>query len=291
MTTKELPNFDSLWNYNDPQATRKKFEKIYAEYSETAPQDYLLSLKTQIARTFSLKGSFSEAHKILDSVEDQLVNTIVKIRYYLERGRTFNSDHKFSAGLPLFLKAYDLSIEEKEDFFAIDAAHMLAIASKKIEEQNEWSQKGINLAEDSSDPKAKKWLGSLYNNLGWGYQDIRKHKEALDLFKKAQKHHEDNGNDQGEFIARWTVAHCYRSMNEFDQAIEILVELESIMEEKDSLDGYVYEELAENYLSNEEDEKSKIYFKKAYDELSKDSWLAGNEAKRLQRMKDLSLVE
>ena len=34
-------------------------------------------------------------------------------------------------------------------------------------------------------PHAKKWLGSLYNNIGWTYHDLQQYEAALAIFQKA----------------------------------------------------------------------------------------------------------
>ncbi len=54
-------------------------------------------------------------------------------------------------------------------------------------------------------------------------------------------------------------------------------------------DGYIYEELGENYLIKGNNEESKKNFAAAYEMLSKDKWLAEYEKERLERMKKLSM--
>jgi tetratricopeptide (TPR) repeat protein len=38
---------------------------------------------------------------------------------------------------------------------------------------------------DTTDRDVAYWLGPLYNNLGWEYQDAREYEAALEAFKKA----------------------------------------------------------------------------------------------------------
>lgn len=54
-------------------------------------------------------------------------------------------------------------------------------------------------------------------------------------------------------------------------------------------DGYVYEEIAECFLQ-QQNPKYKEYAQKAYDELCKDIWLQNNEAARLQRLLELATL-
>ena len=86
------------------------------------------------------------------------------------------------------------------------------------------------------------------------------------------------------FLAKWCVARTLRALGRLDDAIKIQLALLEQMIDIGPTDGYVYEELGELYLAKGED-VSKMYFQFAYNELSKDTWLAANEPKRLERMK------
>ncbi len=51
-------------------------------------------------------------------------------------------------GQPLFQQAWELAQTEQQDFYAIDAAHMLAIIAP-AEQQLEWNLRALTLAEQS----------------------------------------------------------------------------------------------------------------------------------------------
>jgi len=164
-----LPAIASLWDYENPQATALKFRGLLPIAESSADKTYHAELLTQLARTQSLQQRFEEAHSILDRARqmmDGLNMPVAEIRYLLERGRTFNSAGEREQSIPLFKEAFAKAIEQKEDFHAIDAAHMLGIASKP-QDQLHWNAMAIDLAGKTADVRAKKWLGSLYNNMGW----------------------------------------------------------------------------------------------------------------------------
>ena len=286
----QLPDFDTLWNYSNPSETRVKFEELLPKAKESGDHSYYLQLLTQIARTYSLESNFVKAHEILDEVEKEKTQdlTLVEVRYLLERGRTFNSNNKKETAFPLFVSAFDLGKSNSFDYFAVDAAHMASIAAANLELKKQWAHTGIEYAEGSEDVKVQKWLGALYNNLGWDYHENKEYTKALELFEKALFYHNKYGNSQSQFIAKWTVARCKRSLGLFDEALTIQLELKTEMERSDNLDGYVYEELAEIYYAKNELNISKPYFLKAYELLSKDSWFVANETERLNRLKELS---
>ncbi len=282
-----LPDFDSLWNYNDPAGTEVKFRNILHEAEKADNDDYHAQLLTQIARTQGLQRKFDEAHKTLDYALKLISpdNETAKIRYLLERGRTYNSSNHQDEAKPLFLEAYELGLKHNKDFYTIDAAHMLGIVEKG-EESLKWNEKAIELTESSKDERARKWLGSLYNNTAWTYHDNGEYDKALVYFERNVKWHEERGSNKPLIIAKWSVARTYRSMGRFSEALDmqlnLVKELDMIKLEQD---GYIYEEIGECMLELGKEDESKVYFKKAHELLSTDIWLQANEKERLERMK------
>ena len=285
---KDPQEFDRLWNYSDPAATEAKFRTLVPEAEKSGDGEYPLQLLTQLARTQSLQGKFVEAHAILDGVEKRLspATPVAEVRYLLERGRTFNSAKKTDEASQRFLRAFELGVQRKLDFYAIDAVHMLAIAEKEPAKQLRWNLKAVALAEESKEERAKNWLGSLYNNIGWTYHDGGKYEEALTTFQKALAFREKKGDAGSIRTAKWCVGRCLRSHGRNEEAMKTQRALESEYEKLAMKDGYVLEEIAE-LLAVQKDPEAKRYFRLAYEELSKDDWLKQNEAKRLARLKEM----
>jgi len=285
----KLPVIDDLWDYNEPKETEKRFIELL-EKNKDSNLEYLLEIKTQLARTQSLQMNFEKAHKILDSVKDDLSSemTVVQIRYLLERGRAYNSNKEKEKSKELFKQAYALAQKHKKDFYAVDSAHMMGIV-QDYPEDLQWNEKAKQIAENSDDEKAQKWLASLYNNIGWSYHDADNYKEALKNFKKALKSRESENDINKTLIAKWCIGRCLRSLGKIEEALIIL---ESLISERKKRamepNGYVYEELGEIYLLQDKKEESKIHFAKAYELLSKDIWMQSNEEARLNRILKLS---
>jgi tetratricopeptide (TPR) repeat protein len=286
---KDLPDFDALWDYGKPADTQKKFSAILPDARKDGSKEYLLQLLTQIARTDSLQRKFAEAHQTLDEVKKGLGEDtpVAEVRYLLERGRTFNSAKQKEEAVPLFLKAFELGEERKLDFYAIDAAHMMGIAESAPEKQIEWNLKAAKIAEASGDPKARRWLSSLFNNIGWSYHDGGKFEEALESFRKAQSFFEKGKDPSAIRVAKWSVARALRSLKRYEEALKIQRALEKEFKSIQSKDGYVFEELGELLLATGKDKEAKPYFAAAYEELSKDAWLSESEPGRISRLKVL----
>src|SRR5450432_4277879 len=121
----QLPDFDSLWNYDDPAATEDKLRDVIPDALSLADRSYYLQLLTQIARAQGMQNHFADAQVTLDQVQQEMTPDmkLVQVRYLLERGRVFNSSDQPAKAIPLFEQAYALAPQEKLDFFTIDAAH------------------------------------------------------------------------------------------------------------------------------------------------------------------------
>lgn len=286
------PDFDSLWNYDKPAETKTKFREILSLAQQSGDIDYLTELITQIARTLGLQQKFDQAHTLLDSVEAILKDAgqRPRVRYLLERGRVFNSSGQKEKAVPLFEEAWEIASKESFDFFAVDAAHMLAIATP-AEEHMPWNLKAVALAEKSEDTKARRWLGSLYNNIGWDYFSKEKYDVALTMFEKAVAFRQEQNQPQLILSARWCVAKALRYLGEVDSALSMQLELEKEWQNVGEPDGYVFEEIGECLLTLKKEVEATKYFALAYQYLSKDPWLSRDEPQRLQRLKDLGKVK
>lgn len=281
-----MQDFDTLWNYHQPAETEKKFRELLNDSDADNP--YQLELQTQIARTYSLRGLFDEAHTLLNETEKLLSDTFMTahVRYHLERGRTYNSSGNKTKAKVHFEQALNVALQLNQDTYAIDALHMLAIVASAAE-SIQLNEEALLLAEKSVQATAKNWLGSLYNNLGWSYFDLQDYEKALSIFLRALQWREQKKSANEIFLAKWCVARTLRALNQTDKAITIQLGLLEEMIETNKPDGYVYEELGELYLLKNE-ALHKMYFGLAYKELIADTWLSKNEPKRLERMKSLS---
>ena len=286
----KLPDFDSLWDYDHPGATEKKFRELLSVALDSLDLSYLSQLLTQIARTEGLQRKFQDAHNTLDRVQKALDKTDAKtrVRYLLERGRVFKSSRKPEEARPLFLEALELAVKSNEDFYAVDAAHMIAIVEPP-EKQLQWNLKALDLAENSTDEKARKWRGSLYNNLGWTYFEQRQFEEALLMFEKAREFQEQQGDPNKIMIAKWCVAKTLRMMDHTEEALEMQRDLYEQYQAAGRRSGYVYEEIAECMMVMGQEQEAQGWFAVAYEELSKDPRLA-DEQDRLNRLKELGKV-
>ncbi|WP_223067458.1 hypothetical protein [Paenibacillus caui] len=123
---------------------------------------------------------------------------------------------------------------------------MLGIAESKPDKRMEWNLKALAYAEEK--PKAKRWLGSLFNNIGWAQVEAGNLEEAFAIQQKLLAETKADGEPS----------------------------------------GYVYEELAECLLQLDRNEEARHFFSRCYDRFTEDTWLMSNEPERMARIKDLA---
>jgi tetratricopeptide (TPR) repeat protein len=280
---EDSADIDSLWEYTDPAASEALFRRALF----SARGDEALELRTQIARTYGLRGRFAEAHDILDGVQGQLAGAGLRprLRYLLERGRTLNSDGHVDQARSLFLEAWELASAAGYEGLAVDAAHMVAITLSGRPEAIAWNRRGLDLARTSRQPKALALIPAMLNNSAWDLHDMGRFAEALPMFEEALAEWSARGQDQQILAARWAVARCLRSLERSREALGILRDLEAEHASRDSVDGFVFEEMAENLAALGRLDEARPYFGKAFDVLSHDDWMANNEGARLAHLK------
>lgn len=223
----------------------------------------------------------------LDQVERRLSEapSRPRIRYLLERGRVLNSSGKPEQARSFFARALEMAKGLHEDFYAVDALHMLAIITSP-EQSLTLNMQAIELAESSQQEKARNWLGSLYNNTGWAYHDLGDYASALEIFEKAETWQRSKSRARETHIAAWCIARTLRSLGRIKEALARQMALKE--ESADEEDGYVYEEIGECLLALKRLDEARPYFAKAYELLSQDAWLVEGEPERLRRLKKLS---
>ncbi|MEP6657822.1 MAG: tetratricopeptide repeat protein [Betaproteobacteria bacterium] len=280
---------DERWDYAAPDVSEQRLRQERARWPADSPQ--ALEIETQIARAQGLQRRFGDATATLAGVEARLdgMPSHVRVRYLLERGRLFNSSGAPREAVPLFAAALELAECEGDAFYAIDAAHMLGLAGPAAE-RFDWNLKAIAMTERAPDERSKRWLASLYNNVGWTYDERGESARALDYFRRALAAWETRGGDDNIRVARWAVGHGLRRTGELDAAERIQTALRTEYERNGTVDGYVFEELAEVHLARGQVADARPWFAKAYAALRNDASLQADAPARLQRLADLGGV-
>ncbi|MBS1902803.1 MAG: hypothetical protein JSS75_03790 [Bacteroidetes bacterium] len=283
----ELPNFDKMWNYGDPSATRAKFLEVLPKAEKSGNTEYLAELLTQIARTYSLTGKFDEAHATLDRADKLISDTmqLARVRYLLERGRTFNSSNQIDTARQLFFEAANLAMQYHIDLHAVDAIHMVAIAQPDPKDQIEWNLKGIAMAEPNE--KLHGWLWALYNNIGESYLKLRDFSNAYQYFHKLAQY-QTKRVGKADMYTEKDEAKCLRLLGKPADALALMQPYYSKFAEAKTPDGYISCEYAEDLEALGRHGEAKPIFSEALQLLERDDWFINNDKEQLERLKHFS---
>jgi tetratricopeptide (TPR) repeat protein len=193
---------DELWNFDDPALSESRFRAAAADPVYDA--DERAELTTQLGRAIGLQGRYEEADALLDAIDGD--EPTVAVRVLLERGRVLNSSGHAEMAGPLFEQAAELADHLGEEFLAVDALHMLAIADAAHAET--WTRSALEYASTVHDERTKRWLVSLHNNLGWTLHDAGRCTEAMVEFQLAGQWAERIGTPQQQQLAREAIQAC-----------------------------------------------------------------------------------
>lgn len=286
-TEREPRDFADLWDFGDAAASEKRFRAL----AEGSGADVKLQAEalTQVARALGLQRQYRQAQQVLDDVGRLLGPgmEIAHARLLLERGRVLNSSGRKDEARPLFLQAWEAARHAGLDVLAVDAAHMVAIVEQG-EEALAWNERAMELARGSRSEAARRWLASLYNNIGWTYHEMGRFEDALRVFRLAAEERERQGKPGPHRIARWCVARALRSLGRFEEALVEQRRLADLHAAAGSRDGFVHEEIAECLLALGRDEEARAEFARALEILLADEGPVRAEPGRIERLRRLA---
>jgi tetratricopeptide (TPR) repeat protein len=201
---------DELWDFEDPAGSGRRFAA--AEELPSHTESERAELATQRARALGLQGRLDDGHALLESAgRTSGTDTVVATRIALETGRLLNSADRPAEAIPRFEAAVSSAGSGGLLFLQIDALHMLAIADKR--RSGEWAAQAIALTLTATDDRTRRWLVSLYNNLGCSHSEAGNLQAAYAAFLQAAEWAERVGTDQQQIWAREAIEECAAAMS------------------------------------------------------------------------------
>ncbi|MCA8940274.1 MAG: hypothetical protein KDB07_10710 [Planctomycetes bacterium] len=188
------------------------------EACQSGEESLRLKVWSLAARAKTIQGNLTEGEPLLERARaaregadaDALASFgVVEGIFIRERGDK-------EAAKAYFIKLADFCEENQLYAKAVDAIHHIAIVAP-ADEQEHWALKGIEAAERGGDA-TKGWLGALWNNLGWTYDEAGEHEKALDALLKAQVAHQANSGEYQKVAADAFVAHALIHVGRIDEA-------------------------------------------------------------------------
>jgi tetratricopeptide (TPR) repeat protein len=260
----------ALWDFNDPALSEQRFRSAL----QSAAGDEALIIQTQIARTYMLRKDFGRARDLLHAMAPNVdaAGPEVKVRYWLELGRTYaSSRHSPESQTPetkqlardAYTKALTLAKEAKLDGLAIDVIHMFAFVDTAPADQLKWNLQALSLVAASNHADAKRWEASICSNTGEALYDLGRYDEAMTYFRRALALREQGANTQALRDAHWHVARVLRVQNRLDEALAIQLRLERESESAREPRYYIFEELELIYRAQGKSDRAQYYADRA----------------------------
>jgi len=240
----------ALWDFDDPARSEQRLRDALGH----ATGDDAFVLRTQIARTFGLRGDFATAQDTLRGLEPLLpaAGDEARARYWLELGRTYASAaHAPSSQTPetkaRARAAYDQALQAARhgrlDDLTVDALHMFAFVDTAPAERLRWGLRALAVVQSSTQPSAQRWEASIRNNVGEALYDLGRYDEALAQFEQAVVLRERATNPRATRAAAWMVGWTLRALQRTDEALAIQRRLEQENDAAGTPDADVFEEL------------------------------------------------
>lgn len=291
-------DLDTLWTPANPAAAEAVYRARLAECRALPERDlsHEIELLAMVARAEAGQKKTKDALATLEVAEKLLADAqgglkvAAQIRYLVERGRLFIDESTPARARPLFSQAWTLAVNSGEDFFTVDIARLMA-GIEPQKSQEEWLLKAIQIAEQSPQDKARRWLGGLYAALAWKVYDLRQFERALEAHQRSLSHFRQRGSEHEVFVARWSVGRVLRQMGRVEEALVIQQSLLAEVGKEKASAGRLYEELAECLHAVKKLEEAQSYFAMAHEELSKDDWIPDGQPLQMKRLKTLGKVE
>lgn len=262
-----LKEADSLFQDRNYDAALPVYDKTYQKAREEFNRPVEVEALSQLARLNLIAGNVETGRDFLEKARERASESepLGWSRFLGVEGRFEWKAGNLKTAQDTFEQMYGYCVENMLWGRGVDAAHMVAIVAESIEEQIEWTNKGIEMAEAHG---ADQWLGPLWNNLGGVYYDNKQFDSALNCYLKAREYHWQYSSESSKLFADYHVGMTYRLTGKLDEAAKWLRPVLAWAErlENHSAIGQACEDLGEVEIANGNKSKGLELLKRAREE-------------------------
>lgn len=238
------------------QAGLPRLRDVTSKREDYGSADDHMIFQSKVARSMGVQGMFEAARRHLNDKRElrSRASDLGKAHWWLEWGRTWCSATHPAAAMDAaarqqateaFAQAELLATAAEADDLAVDALHMMAFVETDPANAQRWTEKALARALASSQPAARRWEGSLRNNLGVALMDQGQPAPALVQFEAALAARRAAGaKDDQRRVAEWMVAWALRGLKRHDEALAIQERLARENDADKTPDPEVYDEIA-----------------------------------------------
>ncbi|MFT7670717.1 MAG: tetratricopeptide (TPR) repeat protein [Planctomycetota bacterium] len=202
-----------LLNLGDKLFRQSKYKEARQAYARAVvalgPDSAYVEACAQVARTESLLSNIENGRPWLElaavraSREEPLGWSRLQMVIGIFERDAGHGDEAVARFKDLYSYNIDNGLYER----AIDVAHHVVLASEELEEQMEWTRRGIEAAEAGG---LQGWLAVLWNNKGAALEEQGRWEDACVAYGRARRYHYETGNKQRMLIADWALARAER---------------------------------------------------------------------------------
>jgi len=278
----KLPPYDQYWKFASAKSTLQKFNELLPLAQKNGDAKYLAGLYTQLARANAINKNFDKAKMFLKRA-DSLITTNMKeqkIRYLLENGRLNYMLQDVDLADSYLNNAFELANSNSFDFYAVDAADMLARIRPQTKKM--WLTKSIDIAKTSNDSIVVNWVPRLKTDLAVMFFENQEFEKSSNLLKQVLNVYNKKNNLMGKIRTTWVLGKSLRHEKKYKQAIKLLSNT-SKLDKKNAtiLDAYIFIELAKCYQKIDDKKNALAYFEKAWTILNLNSAISKKDKQEL----------
>jgi len=247
------------FDYDDPKGSESRLAALSREAQSAGDIPSLAEILTQVARAQALQGHLEEAARTLDRAAALPTEAVrPRVRLLIERGRLLRRQGHPQDARANFEKAYETAVAAQQAGLAADAAHMLALMLP-FEEARAWTDRGLVLAERSSDPTVHHWVGVLMNNWGGRLDEQGDHAGAALAFSRALAARRLENDPSVSRVSEFALAVQLRKLGSAAQALAIQERLQQEATSAKEPVGEILIEKVENLRAlNRKDEARRV---------------------------------
>ena len=212
-----MENADALFKQYKYEEAQPAYEALLSTAESAGDKSAQVEALSQIARCHLLKNEKDECAAWLDKAKALATPDEPGgwSRYLGVRGRLEWKRDDLQRAVQTFQEMFNYCKEHDLTSRAIDAVHMVAIVGTP-EQQIEWGQKGIKLAEETG---THGWLGPLWNNLAVTYSDQENWEKCVEAFRKSREYHWQYGQEIHKLYADYHIGWSLRMKGDHEEAL------------------------------------------------------------------------
>ncbi len=163
-------HLSDLFDYDKPAESEERLTRVAQQALACGNRDLAAESFAQVARAQGVQGRARDAEATLAKAEKLAFGARARSRIALEAGRIARRTGRTDQAKALITEEFESAAKSGEDALAADAAHMLALLESG-EGSARWTERGLAIAEGSTDPTARRWVGNLAFNAGMKFRE------------------------------------------------------------------------------------------------------------------------